>query len=149
MANQASKLKLSKTLSIVLGLILIGSIAGIVYMITVPESEDAFTEFYILGPGGAAADYHTQIKVGEEAEIILGIINNERKAMSYSVAIRADGVDIGGLEPILLEPLEKLERIVFFTMNKPGERQKVDFLLYKEGQIEAYESLHLWVDVRE
>lgn len=140
---------MSKTLSIVLGLIIVGMIAVFIYMITVPESEDTFTEFYILGPGGVAAGYPTQMEVGVEEELIVGIVNNEQKAVSYQVVIRTGGVDIGGFGPLSLEPRKKLEQIVNFALDKPGEMQEVRILLYKEGQVEAYGSLHLLVDVRE
>lgn len=149
MANQASTSNLSRTISIVLGIIILGTIAVFIYILSVPAPDNSFTEFYILGPGGAAIDYPVQLEVGEEGKLIVGIVNYEQKAISYRVAIRADGVDIGGAEPILLGPRGKSERSVSFTMNRPGETQKVDFLLYKDEQIEASESLHLWVDVTE
>lgn len=136
-----------KTLSIVLGLIIVGTIAFLIYVITVPESRDAFTEFYILGPGGVAAGYPAQMEAGVEEELVVGIINHERKVASYRVEIRAEGVNIGGFGPLSLEPRKKFEQIVNFVLEKPGEMQKVDIILYREGQVEPYESLHLLVDV--
>lgn len=138
-----------KTLSIVLGVIILGAIAAFIYVISTPAPDDNFTEFYVLGPGGGAADYPAELEAGEKAELVLGIISHERKAMSYRVGIEADGVEIGGLGPVSLEPGEKFERMVNFALDMPGKMQKVDFLLYREGQTEVAESLHLWLDITE
>jgi len=139
--------KLSKTLSIVLGLIILGAIAALIYTIAVPVPEDSFTEFYILGPGGEAADYPAQLKAGEEGSVILVIVNRERETASYRVEIRVDGVNRGELGPIMLKHGGRFERVASFTPEKPGGGQKVEFLLYKQGQSGIYESLHLLVDV--
>ena len=85
--------------------------------------------------------------VGEEASLIPGIINREQNIISYQIEIKIDGATAGRLEPIELKHGEKSERIATFTPDYPGAQQRVEFLLYKEGQTEVYESLHLWVDV--
>ncbi len=149
MENQASTTRLSKILSIVLGLIIVGAVAALIYVITVPTHGDKFTEFYILGPDGKATDYPTQLWVGEEAPLILGIINREQNAVSYRVEIEIDGATVGRLEPIELKHGEKYEQLVTFTLNEPGDDQKVEFLLYKQGQTDVYDSLHLWINVKE
>jgi len=138
--------KLRKTLSIFLGITILGAIAAIVYVITV-SSPSAFTEFYILGPDGKAMDYPAQLKIGEEGELILGINNLEQETVSYRVEIKIDGVAAGELEPIALEHGEKFEQMVTFTPYEPGEKQKVEFLLFKEGQTDIFESLYIWIDV--
>jgi len=139
--------KLSKTLSIVLGLIILGAIAALIYVVAVPAPEDSFTEFYILGPGGEAADYPAQLKAGEEGAVIMVIVNREHEMASYRVETRIGGVTRGELGPIMLEHGGRFERFVSFTLEKPGTEQKVEFLLYKQGQSGIYESLHLLVDV--
>ena len=50
--------------------------------------------------------------------------------------------------PVTLEHDEKWEEIVDFTPDRVGDKQKVEFLLYRQGQSEAYRRLHLWVDVQ-
>ena len=147
MENQPRKAALSKTLSIVLALAILGAIAALIHNIAVPASGDGFTEFYILGPGGSATDYPSQLEVGEEAIVIIGIGNQEQDAVSYRVEIKIDGAATGELGPIALKHGERFEQVAAFTPDKPGEQQRVEFLLYKEGQTGVYESLHLWVDV--
>ena len=149
MENQASTTKLSKTLTIVIGIIILGAIAALIYVITVPAPEDAFTEFYILGPGGKATDYPTQLKVGEEGALILVIVNREHETMSYRVEIGIDGVTKSELGPIVLEHGGRFERVVSFTPEKPGGKQKVEFLLYNQRQSGIHDSLHLLVDVED
>ena len=139
--------KLSKMLSIVLGIIVLGAIAALFYVMIVPAPEASFTEFYILDPGGETADYPVQLKAGEEGSVILVIVNRERETASYRVETRIDGVTRGELGPIVLEHGRRFERVAGFIPEKPGEGQKVEFLLYKQGQSGIYESLHLLVDV--
>ena len=147
MENQVRMTKLSKTLSIVLGLTILGAIAALIYVIAVPASGDTFTEFYILGPGGKAADYPTQLKVGEEGLLNLAVVNWEHETMSYRIDIIIEGVTSDTVEPIILQHGEKFERGVSFTPNETGDEQMVEFLLFKQGQGEVYRSLHLIVNV--
>jgi uncharacterized membrane protein len=45
---------------------------------------------------------------------------------------------------------ETWERPVTYSLDEPGDRQKLQFLLYKEGNLTApYRDLHLWVNVSE
>ena len=139
--------KLSRALTIVLGIIILGAIAALIYVVMVPAPEDAFTEFYLLGPGDKAADYPLRLKAGEEGKVSLVIINRENETASYRAEIKTGGVTTGVLEPIVLEHGEKFEQSVTFTLKNPGDEQRVEFLLYKEGQSGIYDSLHLLVDV--
>lgn len=141
--------KLSKTLSIALGIVILGALAGLIYVVNAPALKDAFTEFYILDPDGKAADYTTRLKVGEEGVVIVGIVNRENETMSYLVKIGIDGVTKSELGPIQLADGAKFERVTAFTPEKSGRNQRVEFLLYKQGQTEVYTSLHLWINVTE
>jgi uncharacterized membrane protein len=37
---------------------------------------------------------------------------------------------------------------VGFTPHKAGDNQKLEFVLYKQGEDKPYRSLYLWVDVK-
>ena len=139
---------MNKVLSAVLILAILGALGTLAYIIATPEVGERFTEFYILGPEGKATDYPSELKVGEEARVLVGVVNRERETMSYRIEVRIDGVINNEVESIVLEHKEKLERIVTFTPDKPGERQKVEFLLYKQGQTKVYQSLYLWINVK-
>ena len=57
------------------------------------------------------------------------------------------GVKHNGIGPIVLPHEGKWEQEVCFTPVNVGEKQKVEFVLYKDG--EPYRRLNLWVDVKE
>ena len=50
------------------------------------------------------------------------------------------------LNAIPQEQGEKWEGEIGFAPMHTGENQKVEFLLYKDGSTEAYNSLHLWIN---
>lgn len=117
------------------------------YTIAHPPNPERYTEFYLLGSEGKAADYPEELAVGEEARVIVGIVNREQAALNYRLEISTDGVIAGGIEGVQLEPDQKWEEEAVFVLDRIGDRQKVEFLLYRQGQDEVYESLYLWVDV--
>jgi uncharacterized membrane protein len=51
---------------------------------------------------------------------------------------------------LTLQNNETWERPVTYILNNTGDRQKLEFLLYKEGNFTgSYRDLHLWVNVTE
>lgn len=99
---------------------------------------------------GKAIDYPKELKVGEEGRVIIGIINHEQETVSYRVKVRIEGVRNNEVEPIMLGDEQKWEEIVSFTADRVGDNQKVEFLLYKNGETEPYlKPLHLWINVKE
>ncbi len=139
-----------KALSIILVIVILGALGTLVYVIATPKVGESFTEFYILGMGGEATDYPTELRVGEEGEVIVGIINHEHQRASYRITVMIDNIASNEVGPIELEDDEKWEGIVIFTPTEPGEDQKVEFLLYNNGEgSPPLLSLHLWVDVME
>lgn len=77
MKSQTSSKVLSKSLSIIIILAVLGAITALIYAIATPTPKEKFTEFYILGAEGKAVDYPAQLNAGEEARLILGISNQE------------------------------------------------------------------------
>ena len=139
-----------RVLSIILAMVIVGALAMLGYVIATPVPGEGFTEFYILGLQGKAADYPSKLRVGEEGKVIVGIINREHERVTYRVEVRIDGVKNNETEPIVLDHGGKSERIIGFTPGKVGEREKVEFSLYKGEKDEPYlEPLHLWLNVTE
>lgn len=136
-----------RVLSAFLALAIIGALGMLIYFIASPGSGERFTEFYILGLEGEAKDYPELLGVGEEGEVVVGIINREQETTTYRLEVRIGGVINDELALLTLENSERWEGIVGFTPGKAGDTQKVEFLLYKQGQSEVYRKLHLWLDV--
>jgi uncharacterized membrane protein len=86
--------------------------------------------------------------LGEEGKVIVGIINREHETVTYRVEVAINGVKNNEVVPVALDHDGEWEEIVSFTPNKAGDNQKVEFLLYRQGQSEVYQRLHLWADVR-
>ena len=139
-----------RVLSAILVMVIVGTLAALGYVIATPVAGEGFTEFYILGLQGKAIDYPQKLKVGEEGEVIVGIINREQERVTYRVEVSISGVKNNETEPIVLDHGGKSEGIIGFTPNKAGEREKVEFTLYRDGKTEpCLEPLHLWLDVTE
>jgi len=137
-----------RTLSIILMLTILGALGTLGYVIASPKVGERFTEFYIEGLEGKAADYPKELVLGEEGKVIVGIINREHETVTYQVEVAIDGVKNNEVGPVTLDHDGEWEEIVGFTPGRVGDTQKVEFLLYKQGQSEVYQRLHLWVDVR-
>ena len=138
---------IDKGLTVFFILMLLGTIGALSYVIANPRLEEKFTEFYLLDLEGETSDYPQDLKVGEEGRVLVGIINREQTTTSYRLEVDIDGVLTNQVDSIMLEPDEKWEQVVGFTPTRAGDKQKVEFLLYKDGQSEPYLKLHLWLDV--
>ncbi|GAG94318.1 unnamed protein product [marine sediment metagenome] len=137
---------LDKGLSIILIASIIVSATVLVYVSMNPKTGERFTEFYLLGSNGLASDYPTDLKVGDEGEVIIGIVNHEYENLTYRLEITLNGFLIHEEQIYLIEN-EKVETQFTFQAIEKGENQKLEFLLYKNQQIEAYRTLHLWIRV--
>ena len=84
--------KTNKILSTVLILSIIFAIITTAYIIVTPKEGESFTEFYILGPGGKASDYPTNLTSGQEGNVIIGIDNHENKNTTYHLIVTSNTV---------------------------------------------------------
>lgn len=142
-ANQSNK---DKVLTGLLVVVVLGVVGTTGFVVARPTVSEKFTEFYILGSQEKTQDYPSELVLGEEGMVIVGILNQEQEAMTYSIAITIDGEQVNGIDSIRLEQGEKWEQQVTFTPTKVGPDQKIEFLLYKQSP-EPYRTLHLWIDV--
>jgi len=169
-----------RALTIILILSIIASIAALAYVVVTPKEGEKFTEFYILGPGGKAYAYPTEVRAGENSTVIVGVVNHEYRRTNYTMEIQVNNTPsitlneseensslhnpatrLSGLKynrsdqviPIMKMNLSLLhnetwEQPVTYVLDEPGDRQKLQFLLYKEGNFTLpYRDLHLWVNV--
>lgn len=122
---------------------------GIVgYFVATSSGEgEAFTEFYVLGPGGRAEGYPEEVVLGESAPVTLGLVNHEGRDIAYGIALRIDGRTSNRIRGLVLADGDQWERRVSLVPFSAGGNQKVEFLLYRDGVSEPYRRLHLWLDV--
>lgn len=138
-----------KVLVITVVVAILATLGTLGYVIATPKVGETFTEFYILGQGGKAANYPEELKVGEKGEVIVGVVNHEGKEVSYRVEVVVGSQESTEVGPVVLVNEQKWEGEVSFVPEVAGENQKVEFLLYKDGEVEpCLEPLHLWVDVK-
>ena len=138
--------KTSKILSIILLLSIILALGTTAYIIIKPKQGETFTEFYILGPGGNASDYPTNLTVGQNASVIIGIVNHEQKTVNYNLVVTSNGTVLND-QNITLTEGNKTEIPYTFSESTPGQN-KVEFSLYKlPDNTNVYRSLHLFVNV--
>jgi uncharacterized membrane protein len=140
----------NKALSIFLMVAIIACIAATVYIVQTGKGE-SFTEFYILGLDGKADNYPSQLKPGESASVILGIVNHEYATVEYRVEITDNGTSINKIGPVTLAHEEKWENSVSFKPVITGDSQQIEFLLHKSIDHPTDNttplSLKLWVNV--
>jgi uncharacterized membrane protein len=143
--------KLDKALSVGLAIAIVTSLGFLAYVIAQPTPSEKFTEFYVLGPEGKAENYPRELMVGEEATVILGIVNHEHQPTSYRVEIDINGNRDKELAIGILADEEKWEQEVSFALDEAGLNQKVEFWLYKGEETEPClkEPLRLYIDVRQ
>jgi uncharacterized membrane protein len=144
--------RLNFILTIILAFALVASLGGVVYVAITPSAqEDPFTEFYILGSGGKAADYPTNLTTGETGEFIVGITNNEHEDLTYTVALVLEDETIEERQ-VEVEDGETWEEEFSFTVEEPGENQ-LDILLFVGEDVgaidDSYRELRLIIEVRE
>lgn len=141
------KSRLDRALTVILILTILMSVFALIYVIVTPKQGERFTEFYILGPGGKAYDYPTQVQVGNKSTVIVGVVNHEYALMNYTMHMNLDNSTIL-MENMTLPHNQTWEKPVSYVLNKTGDEQKLEFLLYKEGNFTgSYRDLHLWVNV--
>lgn len=138
--------RLDRALSVLLAASILFAIGSLVYVVKTPKVGEKFTEFYILGAGGKAEGYPRELKVGQEGHVILGVVNHEYQAVEYRAEIRAGEDVIGRVDGIALDHEGKYESPVGFSLKEPGQKIKVEFLLYRKAGGDPYRTLHLWVD---
>jgi len=137
----------NRVVLVLLVVVILAALGALGYVMTQHPEEDSYTQFYFLGIEGEAAGYPTELAVGEEGEVFVGVFNHEYETMTYEIEVGIDEVKNGEIGPLVLEHTEKWQEKVSFTPQEAGKDIKVEFFLYKQGQSDIYKSLRLLVDV--
>lgn len=161
-----------RVLSAILLLAIVAAVATTVYVVVVPKEGEKFTEFYILGKEGKAADYPTDLRTGQEAAVIIGVGNHEYRNVTYIVELHyvdqesepvTNTSSVISMERLAAFPVTLAHNTTYqeehrFSVGSPGGNQ-IKFLLFMdeappdslwgaERINRSYRDLHLWVRVR-
>jgi uncharacterized membrane protein len=168
-----------RVLTVVLILAILGATSTLAYTVAKPKVGERFTEFYLLGINGEADRYPklftynggqvtsvayveggSDVVVSEAyGRIVLAIVNREHHEETYRVevscneqrlSLRVGNATVDELGPIALQHEEKWEQEIGFAPIGPGDRQKIEFLLYMNDRLyfEEGQAPQLWVDAR-
>ncbi len=139
-----------RVVTVALIMAIVAGFAALGYVLVTPHEDDKFSEFYILGEEGKADDYPDRLSTKEVGSVIAGIVNHEDTEAAYRIEAVVGSKKISEVGPIHLADEEKWEGGVNWLAESPGENQKIEFLLYRDDEVEPYlDPLHLWVDIFE
>lgn len=114
------------------------------------------TEFYILGADGLAEGYPRAAAPGDELATTIGIANRELVGQTYRVEVWVgprwqpeERTLVAQTGAITLSPGQQQEWPITWRMDRAGEDQHVEFLLFTNESSEPYRTLQLWINVVE
>ena len=135
------------------------------FVVLTPRPGETFTEFYLLGPGGNASGYPTNLTVNETGNVIVGVNNHEAATVNYTVRVDLVGVRIVYNATAGFNETVEVNRTTWtwtnltvadganwtqpysFAISAVG-LWKVQFLLYRNADFSsAYRKLQLYVTV--
>lgn len=76
-----------KILSLLVILSMFFALSSVVYIVVQPKMGESFTDFYILSQTGEAINFPQDLAIGQDASLILGIINHEEKKINYTIEV--------------------------------------------------------------
>jgi len=116
-------------------------------LILVPAARLPYTEFFLTGMSGNAADYPRTLAAGETGKVQLWVASHEIMATEYQLFTEINGLRHPVGEPFVLKPGERKVQPVEFTFNAPPGRTRVEFELGKGATSAPVQKLHLWIEV--
>ncbi len=157
---------LDKGLTVTLVASFIVASGTLAFVILTPRPGEAFTEFYVLGPGGTSSGYPITLNLSEPGTVIVGIANHEIANIDYAVRIDLVGVRLVYNTSSKSNETVEINRTTWSTLNvtldngrnwtqpytfriNQASLWKVQFLLFKGGDYsKVYREVHLYVRVR-
>lgn len=141
-------MKLDKTISTVLLILLGVAVIATVYIIINPSPGEKFSELYILGVGGKAGNYPTNLSVNEVGNLTVGIVNHEQAKTSYNLIVTLNNETISS-QNYTLANNETREINYSFNATKAGNNQTLEFKLFKlPDNTNVYRSVFLYLNVQ-
>jgi uncharacterized membrane protein len=79
--------------------------------------------------------------------VIVGVVDHEYALVNYSLQVNLNNATILRRN-LTLQQNQTWQEPVSYVLTKTGDQQKLEFFLYKDGNLTApYRDLHLWVNV--
>lgn len=140
-------MKLDKTISTILVLLIILGVSAVVYIVVNPQPNEKFTELYILGENGKAGNYPINMSTGKKGNVTVGIVNQEYMETSYKLIVKSGNSTLYQRSDLKLPSNGKIEIPVEFNLTKKGTNT-VEFMLYKlPDETKVYRSVYLIVNI--
>jgi uncharacterized membrane protein len=130
--------------SFIIAMILIGGL--FVYIASAPKIGEPFTEFYVLGVNGELTNYPVNLTLGDKGVVIIGVTNHEYQTVNYTITVSLNNQTIQTIDNIRLSNEMNWTQNCNFTPKDSG-KSSLDLTLYKEGSLEPYRTLKLWINV--
>ncbi len=134
-------------LTVFLAIVLVVAIFGVILIVVLPQPGEPFTELFLLGPGGNASNYPTNLTVGQTANVTVGVVNHENANANYTLAVTLDNATVT-TRSFSLANNEQWENSISFAPTHSGMGQKLGFYLFKGGDTNVYRSVYLYLTVK-
>ena len=116
-------------------------------IVTQPSPSGYFTEFYVIGRDNLAEDFPFQIGLDQPVTVTVGVENHEGVSAQYSVQVLENETPVAELDPFELPDNGKIEKEITFELEQISENDQIKFILYRDGDIDPYRLLRLWIKV--
>ena len=133
-------------LTVLLAIVLVVAIFGVIAIVVLPQPSEPFTELFLLGPGGNASGYPTNLTVNETANVTVGVVNHENSNTNYTLVVTLDNASVLS-QSFSLANNGQWENAVSFAPTHSGMGQKLNFNLYKGSDPNVYRSVYLYLTV--
>lgn len=141
-----SRVNRNTALTLFLAIVLVLAIFGVILIVVLPQPGEPFTELFLLGPGGNASDYPTNLTVGQTANVTVGVVNHENANANYTLVVSLDNAPVAS-RSFSLANNDQWENSIPFAPTHSGMGQKLEFDLYKGSDPSVYRSVYLYVTV--
>ena len=143
--------KIDRVFAVLLVLLILTSVVGLAHIIGNQKEREHFTEFYILGANKTADGYPTDLVLGKNETVVVGIVNHEYRPVDYTMEMRLENQSLRLLEDqkqiSIAHNMSWIEPVTFTPPFK-GNNMKLEFLLFNETEKQTpYRNLHLWINV--
>ena len=144
--SQESDVNRTRVLTLILAAALILAVGGTILIVVLPQPSQPFTELYLLGPGGKASGYPTNLTVGQTGNVTVGVVNHENANVDYRLVATLANKTIA-TKTFSLANSQKWEDSISFTPTTRDVGQKMQVDLYKGSDTNVYRSVYLVLTV--